>query len=366
MAMKNGQVETKPKTQPAITELIKQYMITYRHPLKIFGLDGTKEYAEKVASHLKIGLSKHEETKFEDDECYLQSVDGPEGNVRGHNAFVIQSLYSDNKESVADKFMKLAVFIGSLRSASAHEITVVIPHLAWARQDRKTKSRAPVTTKIIAVMLESVGIDRALFVDVHNLSAEQNAFSLRCPTDYLEAKYLHAEWCADRMKHMNKIAILVPDVGGYPRGDRFATALQRKLAEKKWTGQITVAVFGKLRVDGKVKGDSINGDIQDANVILYDDMISTGSTAVKAGKAVEKHGGKLEYICCTHGLFVGRANQLLGELDTKIVIADTVSPWRLNEENQKKVHVVSTTKLVADAIWKIHSGTGSISDLLTK
>jgi len=349
---------------PALLDLIKQYMVAYRHPLKVFGLEGTKPYAEKVAEHLKIKLSEHEEMQFEDSECYLQSIDGPDGNVRGHNVFVIQSLYADEKESVSDKFMKLAVFVGSLRSASAHNITVVIPHLAWARQDRKTKSRAPVTTKIIACMLEAVGIDRALFVDVHNLAAEQNAFSLRCPTDYLEAKYLHAEWCAERLKDKKKIAVMTPDAGGYARADRFAHALQRKLAAKDWKGRMTMAVFDKLRVDGKVKGGNILGDVEDADVILYDDMISTASTAVKAGKCVQKFGGRLLAICATHGLFVGGANEMLGELDTNIVIADTVDPWRLSAENRKKVHIVSTTRLVADAVWKIHSGTGSISDLL--
>lgn len=355
---------TEPTDNAALLEIIKQYMITHRHPLKVFGLEGSKEYALRVAGHLKIKLSEHEETQFEDDECYLQSIDGPEGNVRGHNVFVIQSLYSDPKESVADKFMKLAVFVGSLRSASAHNITVVIPHLAWARQDRKTKSRAPVTTKIIAAMLEAVGIDRALFVDVHNLSAEQNAFSLRCPTDYLEAKYLHAEWCADRLKDKKKITIMTPDPGGYPRASRFATALQKKLSQKGWTGTMTMAVFDKLRVDGKVRGGNIVGDVEDSEVVLYDDMISTGSTAVKAGKCAQKFGGRLLAICATHGLFVGNANELLGEMDTNIVIADTVEPWRLSQINKSKVHTVSTTRLVADAIWKIHSGTGSISDLL--
>lgn len=350
----------------ALVKLIKQCITAHRHPLKVYGLDGTKKYAEQVAAHLKIPLSKHEETQFEDDECYLQSIDGLEGNVRGHDVFVIQSLYSDEKESVSDKFMKLAVFIGSLRSASAHTITAVIPHLAWARQDRKTRSRAPVTTKIIAAMLEAVGIDRALFVDVHNLSAEQNAFSLRCPTDILEAKYLHAEWCAEQLKDKKKIAVMSPDSGGYPRTNRFANALQKKLAAKGWTGVITTPIFDKLRVDGKVRGANISGDVEDAETIIYDDLIATASTVVKAGKAVPKFGGRLNCICATHGLFVGKANEVLNELDAKIVIADTVDPWRLSAENRKKVHIVSTTKLLAEAIWKIHTGTGSISDLLSK
>jgi ribose-phosphate pyrophosphokinase len=137
-------------------------------PFKVFGLQSSCEYAEKVAGHLGIKLTPHTEKLFDDGECYVQS--GPEfsddkaGNVRGHNVFVIQSLYSDRQETVADKFVKLCFFCGSLKDASAHEVIPIIPHLAWARQDRKTQSRAPITTKYVARMLEANKIERALAV----------------------------------------------------------------------------------------------------------------------------------------------------------------------------------------------------------
>jgi ribose-phosphate pyrophosphokinase len=99
---------------------------------------------------------------------------------------------------------------------------------------------------------------------------------------------------------------MTPDPGGYPRASRFATALQKKLSQKGWTGTMTMAVFDKLRVDGKVRGGNIVGDVEDSEVVLYDDMISTGSTAVKAGKCAQKFGGRLLAICATHGLFVGK------------------------------------------------------------
>ena len=346
-----------------LMELIKQGITLYSHPLKVFGLDGTKEYAKQVAGHLNIELTPHVEKSFEDGECYAKSSDGDEGNVRGHDVFVIQSLYGDETESVSDKFMKLAIFVGSLRGASANTITVVIPHLGWARQDRKTESRAPVTTKVVASMLESVGIDHAVFMDVHNLSAEQNAFSLRCPTDNLESKKLHAEWCAKTLPKNAKITVLTPDSGGFARAVRFRNALQKLL-----NTSVQVAFLDKLRVDGSVEyADTIvGGSVEGTEVLIYDDMISTGGTMTKAYHAVNKFGGHVHAICATHGLFVGKANQYLDEIgaSTRIVIADTVEPWRLSPSNRGKVDIVSTSKMTADAIWRIHSGTGSISALL--
>lgn len=331
-------------------------------PIKVFGLKSTRHYAQSVCDHLGIPLASHEEKYFQDGECYVKSVDGPEGNVRGHNVFVIQSLYSDDKESVADKFIKLAIMCGSLRTASAAEVVPVIPHLAFARQDRKTESRAPVTTKIISNMLESVGIDRILFMDVHNLSAEQNAFSLRCPVDNLECKNLHAEWFAEKLsenKTWKKLAVLSPDSGGYARTVRFRNALAKLLKV-----DIEIAILDKLRINGEVTARRIVGDIEGAEVIAYDDMISTGGSMVKACRAVEDHGGRLFGVCVTHGLFVGKADKYISEIDTHIVISDTVPPLNLSEDNMKKIHIVNTSGMVAEAIKKIHTGTGSISELL--
>lgn len=335
-------------------------------PFKIFGMDGSKEYAEEVASQLGVGITQHEERTFEDGEPFAKSSDGTTGNVRGHNVFVIQSLYSDAKESVCDKFIKLCIMCGSLKDASAHEVTAVIPHLAWARQDRKTESRAPITTKYIARMLEACGIARALFIDVHNLAAEQNAFTV--PIDNLEAKNLFAEYCAKKLfdeGRTKNIKILSPDSGGLNRCERFRNALLKCLIDLGVKiDDIEVVTFDKRRIKGKVIGGRIIGNVEDADVIAYDDMISTASTMKKACTTVVQERGRIFAICATHGLFCGAANDVLDGFDTNIVVADTVQPFRLNDGNRKKVHLVKTSHLVADAIRRIHSGTGSISELL--
>jgi ribose-phosphate pyrophosphokinase len=373
-------------------------------PFKIFGLNGSETYAKHVAGHLGRELTPHIEKAFEDGELYVKPTSEKEGNVRGHNVFVIQSLYSDDLsaeitrlnqlafdfsaicldvdaacakvlnefvkyikdqagETVSDKFMKLCIMCGALHDASAHEVTVIIPHLAWARQDRKTESRAPITTKYVAQILESVGVGGALFIDVHNLAAEQNAF--RIPIDNLETKNLHAKWCADELTKMGstKIRVLTPDSGGLSRAVRFRNALA-KILKKEYEDDIEICIFDKVREKGKVIGGRIIGDVEDADVIAYDDMISTGGTMKRACQCTVDSGGRLFAICAAHGLFCGKANDVMADFDTRLVVADTMEPFRLTEANRCKVHVIDTTKMVADAIMRIHSGTGSISDLL--
>jgi ribose-phosphate pyrophosphokinase len=288
--------ECQAMIQKAVSDAILKVMRAPR-PFKLFGLSGTAEYAAKVARYLGTSLTPHTEKLFEDGECYIRS--GPElndsniGNVRGHNVFVIQSLYTDDQQSVADKFTKLAIFCGSLKDASAHEVIPIIPHLGWARQDRKVQSREPITTKYVAMKLEAVGIDRALLFDVHNLAAEQNAF--RVPIDNLEAKGLFADFFSKRLIEENKtkkIRVLTPDSGGLGRCTRFRNVLLRKLnILGAKIDDIEIVIFDKLRVEGKVRGGRIVGDVEDADVIAFDDMISTAGTMKKACRAVEEAKG---------------------------------------------------------------------------
>lgn len=372
-AVENAMVEMQKQTQLLIDAAVREAVskITFAsRPFKVFGLNASAEYARNVVKHLNVPLTIHTEKNFDDGECFVKS--GPEysdsiaGNVRGHNVFVIQSLYSDKKESVADKLLKLQIFCGSLKDASAFEVIPIIPHLAFARQDRKTESRSPITTKYVAQMLESVGVDRALFVDVHNLSAEQNAF--RIPIDVLEVKNLFADWFADRMIAdgcCKKVKVLSPDSGGVGRCERFRNALLKRLNNRgAKLDNIEIVIFDKLRIEGEVRGGRIVGDVEDSDVIAYDDMISTAGTMKKACKAVINQKGRVYAICASHGLFCGKANETLDDIDCKIVIADSVEPWRLNENNMKKLFKIDTTKMVSEAIMRIHSGSGSISELL--
>jgi ribose-phosphate pyrophosphokinase len=186
--------------------------------------------------------------------------------------------------------------------------------------------------------------------------------------DNLEAKLPFADWCANALitaRKTKKIRVLSPDAGGYGRCERFRNALLKRLKSfGVEIDDIEIVVFDKLRIKGEVRGGKIIGDVENADVIAYDDMISTGGTMKKACKAVLENKGHVFAICASHGLFCGKANEVFADLDTNIVVADTILPFRVSETNLKKLRIVDTTSMVADAIRRFHSGTGSLSELL--
>lgn len=340
--------------------------------IKIFGLDNSYKFAQQVASRLDIPCAKQLEKAFDDGELYTRS----NSNVRGSDVYVIYSLYSDNYQSVNDKLVKLLFFIGSLKDASAKRVTLVAQHLCYARQDRKTESRAPIGQKYLVQCLESVGLNRILTLDIHNLAACQNAF--RIPTDNLEAKNLFANYLCgvgvneegifDVDRHIDHplienptdIAVLSPDSGSMGRAKRFRTALEKRLSIMN---KIEVVYLDKERKEnGEVTGDKIIGNVKGKRVIVDDDMIATGSTMKRAALAVKSHGGELWAVCATHGLFVGDANENLASVPN-LIITDSIPPFRLDEVNAKKLHVVPTIGMIAQAIKRTHEN-GSISSLL--
>jgi ribose-phosphate pyrophosphokinase len=320
---------------------------------RLFGMNATKKFAQHVADYLDIELSPHEEEYFPDHEPYVRS----DVNVRGCDVYVIQSLYTDETETVADKFIKLLFFIGSLYDASAERVTAVIPYLAFARQDRKVTSRELITTKYVAKLLESVNTNRLLTIDVHNLSALQNAY--RIPTDNLEAKNLIVSYVLDKYKDdPENLVVLSPDSGGMGRAKRFRNSLAEKLK-----AEVGLAYLDKTHTGRIIQGTNIIGTVEKKSVIVIDDMISSGATLVECKKAIATHGGTLWAACCTHGLFSGNANENLSSID-RLVVTDTIEPCRISDENRKKLHIIDTTKLFGQAIRRTHSQGGSISDLL--
>jgi len=324
-----------------------------RDEVLLFALNASREFGERVSRRLEIPLSEHEEREFEDGEHKSR----PLVNVRGRDVFVIQSLHGDNTQSPNDKLCRLLFFVGAIRDASAGRITTVIPYLAYARKDRKTKSRDPVTMKYVAGLLESVGTNRVVTLDVHNLAAYQNAF--RCGTDHLEAKKLFVDYFAARLRDQD-IVVVSPDVGGVKRAELFRQALSQALGH-----DIPAAFMEKQRSAGVVTGDAIVGDLKNRVAILIDDLISTGTTIARAAKACRASGSGKVFVAASHGLFVGAANDVLADpAIEKVVVTDTVPPFRLRPELvEEKLVVLDTSVLMAEAIARIHAG-GSIVDLL--
>jgi ribose-phosphate pyrophosphokinase len=321
--------------------------------LSLFALNTSRDFGEKIALHLGIALSDHEDHSFEDGEHKTR----PLTNVRGRNVFVVQSLYADHEQSVNDKLCRLLFFIGALKDASAASVTAIVPYLAYARKDQKSQTRDPVTTRYVAGMFEAVGTDRVVTMDVHNLAAYQNAF--RCRTDHLQANGMFVEHFAPLLRDQ-EVVVVSPDAGGLKRAERFRLRLSRALGKP-----VAAAFAEKHRSQGVVSGELIVGDVQDRCAIIIDDLISAGTTIARTVKACHALGATSIYAAASHGLFVGDAGTLLADdALTGIVVTDSVPPLRLGDGKVRdKLVVLPSSSLFAETIACIHGG-GSIAQLL--
>ena len=321
--------------------------------LCVFTLNSSRDFGERVAASLNIRLAEHEEREFEDGEHKVRPLE----SVRGKDVFVIASLYGDVDQSVNDKLVRLLFFIGALRDASAMRVTAVIPYLCYARKDRKTKSRDPVTTRYVAGLLEAVGVDRVVTMDVHNLAAYQNAF--RCHTDHLQANPLFIEYFASRVGH--ELVVVSPDVGGIKRAEQFREALEQKTGNP-----VTSAFMEKKRSAGVVSGEAVVGDVEGKVAVIIDDMIVSGGTIARTVRACHERGASGIFAAASHGLFTGDADATLAvPALEQVVVTNSVPPFRLPAGAvREKLEVLDAAPLFAEAIKRIHSG-GSIVDLLT-
>lgn len=329
-------------------------MSRYLDSLKLFAVNSSQEFGQSVAYHLDIPLANHEEREFEDGEHKIRSL----VNVRNQHVFVIQSLYSDEQQSVNDKLCRLLFFIGSLRDASAANITAVIPYLSYARKDQKSQPRDPVTTRHIASLLEAVGTDRVITLDVHNLAAFQNAF--RCKTENLEAQILFVDHLAPKLAHTKRIVVVSPDVGGVKRADKFRNALGHALNR-----ELPTAFLEKARAKGELTLGRMIGDVEDATAIIIDDLIASGSTLVHAAESCKQQGANQVIALASHGVFVGDANdKLASPAIDRLIITDSIPPFRITSEQVKrKLTVLTATKLFGEAIRCVETG-DSIVELL--
>ncbi len=323
--------------------------------MALFAPKASQEFATRVATYLHMTLSSHEEREFEDGEHKIR----PLISVRGKDVFVIQSLYSDIGQSLNDKLCRLLFFLGALRDASAGRLTAVIPYLAYARKDRRSQPRDPITSRYVAQLLESMGIDHVMTVDVHNIAAFQNAF--RCPTDHLEAAPLFIRWLLPKLEGKEKIVVVSPDAGGVKRAQAMRQGLESALKK-----QADIAFLEKTRAKGVLRTGRMIGDVTDAVVIIVDDLISTGRTISHAAKLCRDFGAAHVYAAATHGVFGSEANQCLsGDEFDRILITDTIPPFRLNPQLvSKKLEVLAVSELFARAIRCIHTNE-SVVDLLS-
>ena len=314
-------------------------------PSTFFALEGSRELAERVAERLDIVLAPHEERNFEDGEHKTR----PLRDVRGHDVFVLHSLYGDADESGNDKLCRLLFFCGALKDAGADRVTAVIPYLCYARKDRRTKPNDPIITRYVATLFEAVGIDRVIAVEVHNVAAFENAF--RCPTWHIETAPLLAAHFAPLLRGEAVVAVS-PDAGGAKRSEQFRQALERLTKQ-----DVGSAYMEKFRSAGVVSGDLLAGEVRGKVAVIVDDLISTGGTLVRAANACRAAGATRVFAAAAHGLFVGGAVELFASpaLDG-IVVTDTVPPFRVPPEVASlRLTVLDVSDAIARAMTACHS-----------
>jgi ribose-phosphate pyrophosphokinase len=314
--------------------------------LRLFAPASFRVFGERVAMSLGLNLAAHEEREFEDGEHKIRPLE----SVRGKDVYVIQSLFGEPGSSVNDKLARLLFFIGALKDASAARVTACVPYLAYARKDRRSKSRDPLTSRYLAQLFEAMGTDRILTMDVHNPAAYQNAF--RIPAEQLEAKRLFVDYIAPRIGN-EEVVVVSPDAGGVKRAEAFRQSLSARLDRP-----VGNAFMEKQRSAGVVSGEALVGSVRGKTAVIVDDLISTGTTLARAAAACTGQGAVRVLAAATHGIFVGKAPEVLAEPAlVQVVITDTLPPFRLPSKLlQDKVRVLDTAPLVAEAIRRLHTG----------
>ncbi len=316
---------------------------THVGELMIFGGNSGWEMTKRICEYLdKTPGTAHLEA-FPDGESFVKL----EVDVRGRDCFIVQSTCPP----VNDNLMQLLIFIDCLRRASANRITAVIPYFGYARQDRKAEGRTPITAKLLANLLTAAGVDRVLTIDLH---ADQIQGFFDIPVDHLSAFPV----LADHVNSLNlkDTVIVSPDVGNLKTATRFANVLGGE-----------IAVIDKRRRSSKtVEMTTIIGNIEDKNVLLFDDMIATGGTLAAAAKLVRDHGAKAVYAGATHAVFSGPCIERLQEAGmSKIWVTDTIPLEPEVMEKLPDLEVFTVSKLVGEAIRRIHEHQ-SISALFSK
>lgn len=308
--------------------------------LMVFSGNANPRLAGDVVRHLNIHLGRATVSRFSDGEVMVELLE----NVRGKDVFVLQSTCQPTN----DTLMEVMVMVDALKRASAGRITAAIPYYGYARQDRRTRSaRVAITAKVVANMLQGVGVDRVLTMDLHS-DQIQGFFDIPVDNIYSSPILLGDIWKRD---HPN-LVVVSPDVGGVVR----ARAIAKRL-------ECDLAIIDKRRPKPNVaKVMHIIGDVKDRTCIIMDDMVDTANTLCEAANALKEHGARKVMAYCTHAVLSGSAaervtNSALDEL----VVTDTI-PLRDDARACTKIRQLSVAELLAETIRRI-SNEDSVSSL---
>ena len=306
----------------------------------VFTGNANPDLAAEVATHLGIGLGAAEVGRFSDGEVTVEIKQ----NVRARDVFVVQSTCNPTNENL----MELLIMVDALKRASAERISAVIPYFGYARQDRRPRSsRVPISAKLVADLLQTVGVARVLTMDLH---ADQIQGFFNIPVDNI---YASPVLLGDlRLKNYDDLIVVSPDVGGVVR----ARALAKQL-------DCDLAIIDKRRPRANVSEVMhVIGEIEGRNCVIMDDMIDTAGTLVKAAEVLKARGAKKVYAYCTHAIFSGPAIDRIAKGDTldEVVVTDTI-PLSLEAQACQKIRQLSVAPLIAETIQRISKGESVMS-----
>jgi ribose-phosphate pyrophosphokinase len=297
--------------------------------LKIISGNANIELAKQISQKLDVELSEAKVGRFSDGESQVKIVD----NVRGSDCFIIQPTCP----SVNENLMELLIIADALKRASARRITAVVPYYGYARQDRKSEPRVPITARLVADLLTTAGITRLLTMDLH-AGQIQGFFDI--PVDHLYAKPILSKYFED--KNLKDVAVISPDAGGAERARSFAKLIHAELVivDKRRPRPNEACI---MNVIGEVKGKTC---------IILDDLVDTAGTLTKVADVIKEKGATRVLAAASHGVLSGQAKQRIqGSALEELVITDTI-PLSKKRPNEKIV-VLSVAAMLAEAIKRI-------------
>ena len=305
-------------------------MINHGNEIKIFSGNSNKPLAEKIAAKLNTTLGEMEVTHFSDGEIYVRFNE----TIRGTDVFLIQS----TSYPVNVNLMELLIMIDAARRASAGRITAVIPYFGYARQDRKARSREPITAKLVANLITSAGADRVLTMDLH-CAQSQGFFDI--PLDNLVGGPTLYNYFKPKVDE--NFVVVSPDIGSVARARKVAARMDAQMA-----------IIDKRRPKANVmEVMNIIGDVKGKNCLMVDDMIDTAGTIVQGARALKEAGAKAIYACCSHGVLSGPAIERLADSPIdELAILDTIDIPK--DKILPIFKIISTAQMFASAIENVY------------
>jgi len=306
--------------------------------LKLIAGNANRDLAQKISVEIGVPLTDPRITRYSDGEIDVKI----EGSMRGHDVFVVQPTC----HPVNENLMELFIILDALRRASAGRVTAVIPYYGYARKERKSQPREPITAKLIANVITLAGADRLLLLDLH-AAAIEGFFDV--PTDHLTAQQILGAHI--RSRGLQQLTVVAPDAGGAKRAETMASLLEAPI------------VFGYKRRESADQSEilAVAGNVEGRDCVVVEDMITTGGTAAAIANMLRAHGARRVLFAVTHGVLTnGARDRLLAAPIDEVIVTDSIPIGP--EKRGERTTVLSVAPLLAEAIIRVHENR-SVSEL---